>query len=488
VRLHQGTIDDLHRLDCLWESIGGQGGETQAAQEMQIVDLEQTPLPAAAAAYKQGFRTIAWVPLRAQNQLLGVMKLLAGENSHLADEDSERLLAAMGSQIAVAIQASHLFQDVLRRSKEAQALYEIGLAQRETFGDISKILRSIVDQAREILGGETVALCLARGNGGGLKLASMSGPEEAFHRSVVQMPLNSLGPAPQDFPPLDLDVPCSNIVEHHRVSHLSAPLLAGTTVIGGLCVSSQSPQCFSERHRELLASLADMAAIAISNARLLESERRVAVLEERERLAREMHDSLAQVLGYLHLQALAANRSLSRQDQGKASEELNDMASIAHEAYLDVREAILGLRQTVSPAMDVFDNLKDYVQRFSRQSGIEVELTVADEDELPEFSPEVEVQLVRVIQEALTNVRKHAHAATACIWIGQENGETCIRIEDDGQGFDPALVRGSAGSQFGVRIMTERIEKVGGRFEIESSRGSGTKVRIHLPYEEARTR
>ncbi len=488
VRLHQGAIGALNRLDCLWESNGGQGEASRPGQETLIVDLEQTSLPAVVAAYKQGFRSIAWVPLRAQNRLLGVMTLLAGQSSHLASENSERLLAAMGSQIAVAIQASHLYQDVLRRSKEAQALYEIGLAQREKFGDVSTILRSIVDQAREILGGETVALCLTRGYGGGLKLASMNGPGEAFSRPAVQIPLNSLGPAPQDSPPPDLDAPCSTIVEQHRVSHLSAPLLAGTTVIGELCVSSQSPHRFSERHRKLLANLADMAAIAISNARLLESERHVAVLEERERLAREMHDSLAQVLGYLRLRALAASNALARPDMAKVGKELKEIASVAHEGYLDVREAVLGLSHAGSSAEGVIENLKDYVLKFIRQSGIEVELTIVDEDELPEFSPEVQVQLVRVVQEALTNIRKHARAATARIWIGQENGETCIRIEDDGLGFDPALVRGNAGSRFGVRIMTERIEKVGGRLEIDSTPGSGTRVRVLLPNEEARIR
>ncbi len=488
VILHQGAIGALNRLDCLWESDGEQSGATELGREMRFVDLAGHHSPAAAAASEQGFQSIAWVPLTAQNRPLGVMKLLAGPSSRLTDENSEQLLAALGSQIAVAIQANHLFQDVQRRGKETKALYEIGLAQRETFGDGSKILRTIVDQARELLGGEAVALCLAQGNGGGLRLASTNGPGEAFYPAAVQIPLNGLGPAPQDSPPLALDWPCSKIVEEHRASHLSAPLLSGTTVIGELCVRSESPQRFNERHRELLASLANMAAIAISNARRLESEHHVAVLEERDRLAREMHDSLAQVLGYLRLKALAASDALARPDVAKVGRELDEMASVAHEAYVDVREAVLGLRNGGSSAIGVIGNLKDYVQKFSRQSGIAVELTVADEDELPEFSPEVQVQLVRVIQEALTNVRKHARAATASIWIGQEHGETCVRIDDDGLGFDPAFVRGNASGRFGVRIMTERIEKVGGRFEIDSSLGSGTSVRILLPNEEVRTR
>ena len=212
---------------------------------------------------------------------------------------------------------------------------------------------------------------------------------------------------------------------------------------------------------------------------LMEDERRMAVLEERERLAGEMHDSLAQVLGYVHLKAQSIKRVLARQDVTKAEEEVEDIASLAHEAYLDVREAILGLRETVSPAGGIAGTLRQYLQKFSRQAGIGAELEVQG-DEAPQLSPEVEVQLVRVIQEALTNVRKHANADRAWVRIRRHNGEVNINIEDNGQGFDPALIRAN-GQRFGVRIMRERVESVGGRFEIESSPDCGTKVQIYFP-------
>ena len=224
--------------------------------------------------------------------------------------------------------------------------------------------------------------------------------------------------------------------------------------------------------------------ITRKNEQLLEDQRHMAVLEERERLAGEMHDSLAQVLGYVHLKAQTTKRALACQDVTKAEEELEDIASLAHEAYKDVREAILGLRETVSPAGGIAGTLRQYLQKFSRQAGISAELEVQG-DEAPQLSPEVEVQLVRVIQEALTNVRKHANADKAWVRIRRHNGEVNINIEDNGQGFDPALVRAN-GQRFGVRIMRERVESVGGRFEIESSPSCGTKVQIYLPLAEAK--
>ena len=481
MRLSDGATEELNLLDALWITDAGHRDGSPSAEGVRIVDLEQMREPAATDAYDRGFRTAAWIPLKAQEELLGEMKLLAGERSRLACEGSERLLATVAGQIAVAIQASQLFSDVLHRGREAQALYEIAL-EIASLQVIETILRSIVERAREMLGSETAALCRPQGSSGELTLTASSGPADAFQGSAAQStPVHTtLHAAARCSLGAEAAAPCSILTEEYCVSHLSVPLLVGASVTGALCVSSRTPQCFSECHRDLLATLANMAAIAINNARLLEGERSLAVLEERDRVAREMHDSLAQVLGYLHLKAQAAQRSLSRQGVVGAGADLDEVASLAHEAYVDVREAILGLRHTESPGVGMIVVLREYLRRFSGQSGIKVELDV-DETVMPEFAPEVEVQLIRVIQEALTNVRKHANADTAWVRVCRQDADLSVCIEDNGNGFEPALIHASADHRFGVRIMRERIEKVGGRFGIESSPGRGTRVQICLP-------
>ena len=267
---------------------------------------------------------------------------------------------------------------------------------------------------------------------------------------------------------------CSIVLLEPQLGSVSGRLVASAIVAVGVLVFSSVVFTVLDRMQQ---------EIGRQNEQLMEDQRRMAVLEERERLAGEMHDSLAQVLGYVHLKAQTTKRALACQDVTKAEEELEDIASLAHEAYKDVREAILGLRETVSPAGGIAGTLAQYLQKFSRQAGIKAELEVQG-DEAPQLSPEAEVQLVRVIQEALTNVRKHANADKAWVRIRRHNGEVNINIEDNGQGFDPALVRAN-GQRFGVRIMRERVETVGGRFEIESSPSCGTKVQIYLPVAQA---
>ena len=371
-------------------------------------------------------------------------------------------------------------REIIEQNEQAQALYEIGL-KITSLQDIQQILRFIVEQAQERLGSEAAALCLAHGNGGGLTMVDCSGPREAFLRLPSPVP-----PFPVTFlnddevpPPATTSANCHAIEGGYRACHLSASLVVGSSRVGELCVSGRTARQFSDRQRELLAGMADMAAIAINNARLLERERYVAVLEERERLAQEMHDSLAQVLGYLHLKAQATKRHLNGGELARADEELTDMASLAHEAYLDVREAILGLRETVSPSRGIVGTLREYLLKFRRQAGITAEIEVEGDIE-PQFPPEAEVQLVRVIQEALTNIRKHSRANEARIRIASGPDEIGISIEDKGRGFDPAALTDEM-PRFGVRTMRERVERVGGRFQIESSPGHGTTVRIYLP-------
>jgi signal transduction histidine kinase len=386
-------------------------------------------------------------------------------------------------QIAAAIRARRS-ESRVSGEEEARALYELGL-QIVSLQSTDATLRSIVEHAREMLGGETAVLCRADGTGRGATLASSSGPPEAFRGPQAQprpqpSSAHAAGQGASARCSLRPEAQCPELYEEYCVSHLSAPLVGGPSVIGALCVSSRTPDGFNAQQGHLLGRLADMAAIAISNARLLEGERNLAVLEERGRLARDMHDSLAQVLGYIHLKAQAAQHTLSQQDVVGAGEELNEVASLAHEAYVDVRETIEGLRHTGSPSAGIIATLRQCLQKFSEQSGVRVELEV-DESAVPQFTPEAEAQIARVVKEALTNVRKHANADTVWLRVCGRGPDFIICIEDNGRGFEPALVQRRGGQGLGLQIMRERIDRLGGRFSVDSGAECGTRIRICFP-------
>ncbi|MCC7104790.1 MAG: hypothetical protein IT307_06580 [Chloroflexi bacterium] len=155
---------------------------------------------------------------------------------------------------------------------------------------------------------------------------------------------------------------------------------------------------------------------------------------------------------------------------------------MANEAYIDVREAILGLRESVAHEAGLTGALGQYLQKFTRQSGISAKLLVR-EGTRTRFSSGREVQLVRIIQEALTNVRKHSGAHRAWVRFEGVNGSVRISIQDDGRGFDAARLSDPADHGFGLQTMAERAERVGGTLEIDSNPAKGTRVTVCLPAE-----
>jgi signal transduction histidine kinase len=211
--------------------------------------------------------------------------------------------------------------------------------------------------------------------------------------------------------------------------------------------------------------------------------RDLAILEERDRLAREMHDGLAQILGYLNLKVLATEQMLSAGKTPQAREELQRMEKAVQGACADVREAILSLRTTISPQKGLVPTLAEFLEQFSDQTGLKVELASAKVEQLS-LPLETQFQLLRIIQEALTNVRKHAQATQARVKIEEGPEWVTIKVEDNGQGFDPAPKDQKKGHRFGLQIMRERAEGIGGRLTVQSKPGQGTRIVVKVPRRE----
>jgi two-component system nitrate/nitrite sensor histidine kinase NarX len=165
------------------------------------------------------------------------------------------------------------------------------------------------------------------------------------------------------------------------------------------------------------------------------------------------------------------------------ADELSGLADTADEAYRDVREAILGLRETVREDDGIEGSLGEYLRKYSRQTGIAASLHV-EGDTRRALSPRSEVQLLRVVQEALTNTRKHAAASRVAVRIDCTGGGTTLVIEDDGAGFDPGSVASTMEGGFGLASMRERVDAIGGRLDLYAAPSEGTRIVVRLDPED----
>ncbi len=230
-----------------------------------------------------------------------------------------------------------------------------------------------------------------------------------------------------------------------------------------------------------LLLLRDVTAQKRAQAQILEQQRALAMLSERERLARELHDDLGQVLGYVKMQAQAARDRLAQGQAAAADLDLAQLVTVAQEAHTDVREYILGARSGTGAEAGLVPALRRYLAQFGEAYKIQAELIVSPEWTGSVLEPTVRAQVLRIVQEALTNARKHARARCVQVSLGLEEGLARIVVHDDGVGFDPTLLATADGLKYGLRFMRDRAQEVGGSVEIDSAPGQGTRVVVQVP-------
>jgi nitrate/nitrite-specific signal transduction histidine kinase len=358
--------------------------------------------------------------------------------------------------------------------RETRALYDIGTEILSLQG-LDTILRLVADKARELLKVDAAIVSLAQGPGGHPVVRAIAGPPELF-----QEPAADPGVADACLPyRADCLGSCCILRPESVRGRIAVPLRYGADPLGVLCVTNREPRTFSLEETELLDGLAAQAAIAIENARLYEGAKDAATLEERERLAREMHDGLAQSVGLLHMKLRQARAFLPSADPPRMAEALDEMTAITDGTYDEIRQSIFGLRTMVSQGLGFVPTLAEFLHEWSEQSGVPVGLE-SDDGETVRVTPLAEIQLIRIVQEALTNVHKHARAARARVTVQRTESGVRILVEDDGRGFDMAHVAARGGFHFGLQGMRERAERLGAKLEIESAPGRGTRISVQL--------
>lgn len=235
---------------------------------------------------------------------------------------------------------------------------------------------------------------------------------------------------------------------------------------------------------QLLETLGQHLGVALDNCRLSAKARQLAVVQERNLVAQGLHDSIAQGLNFLNLQAQMLDEAMVRGDLDEAREIVPLLHTGIDESYQDVRELLVNFRTKLGQG-DLAAAVEDTVARFRRQSGLEATLTVQEGEGAP-LPPEQQLQVLFVLQEALSNIRKHAEASRVVVVIN--NGRDFeLSVTDDGAGYDPAEVAGRAEGHIGLHIMHERAARLSATLTLTSAPGAGARVSLLLPRSERQT-
>jgi signal transduction histidine kinase len=261
---------------------------------------------------------------------------------------------------------------------------------------------------------------------------------------------------------------------------VAVPLYVKDQVYGGLAFYYATPREFAAEEVDLATTLADHVALAIENARLLDQVEQTAVIEERQRLARELHDSVSQALYGIGLGARTARALLDREPlkeevKAKLSNPLDYVLSLADAGLAEMRALIFELRPDALADEGLVAALGRQTRAFRARHKLEIETDFCEEPVLPLETKEA---LYRIVQEALNNVVKHARAGLIQVRLEVGDGAIMLEVQDNGVGFEPQK---DYPGHLGLQSMQERVKTTGGTLDIESAPGRGTLIRVCVP-------
>lgn len=356
---------------------------------------------------------------------------------------------------------------------------------------VDEVLQRIVEAARDLIGAEYAALGVPDGADSFSRFV-VAGVTDEQWRAIGPLPRRHgiLGvmlrqARPERLSDIRTDPRFRGWPGAHpeMADFLGMPILDGPEVLGALYLANKRPgdvagEGFTAGDEELLAVLAGHAAIALTNARVAERERELSVVEERTRLARELHDAVAQKLFSLRL-TVGAAMELLESDPPRARAELARVQQLAADALGELRSAIFSLRPAELSDDGLVDTLSKHLDVLRRVHGVPIEWA-ADPAGLPPLAPEAEDAVFRVAQEALHNALRHAVTGRIVVSLRSSAAGAVLEVRDAGVGFDVhATARTSR--RLGLASMRARTLAVGGAFAIASVPGEGTTVRVEVP-------
>jgi two-component system nitrate/nitrite sensor histidine kinase NarX len=399
-------------------------------------------------------------------------------------------------RVVAALEAATQAQEI--QSHRLEAFREIAASVEQTL-DLREVLELGLEKVLQVSGQEAAEIHLLDADEHTMSTkASIGGPEGFQVREELMVVgeclcgLAMLNEKPLIVPDIESDERVTRLscVRFGFQSAACVPLRVKGRAIGVLTVHGREKRHFDSEDMEVLGAVANQMAIAIENARLYaDMEARVgvlsrrlqhlAVVEERERLGREMHDGVAQTLSLLSIQLAQVRSLLSDDDVEGIAAELQEMGRVIDAGYEEVREAITNLRLAAPKGAEWVDWLREYVYDFGARHDLAAGFEMPSGQEPIVLPPDEEVQLTRIVQEALNNVRKHAQASEVHMALVPNGRKMKLLIRDDGTGFDVEQMQSREG-RYGLSTMRERAELLGGSLKVQSRPGKGTTITVEI--------
>jgi signal transduction histidine kinase len=458
------------------------GAIIRDARPLRLDDLSHDPRSAGFPANHPPMRTFLGAPVRARGQVFGNLYLTEKQGGPAFTAEDEEALITLATQAGIAIANARLYEETRLRERWLQAV-------RETAGAIlagaeaEEVLRLVARRARELAGAD-LATVVSTGEPGGemrVVVAEGTGAEELEGLTV---PANGSlsGEVIRAGRPLLVDDASADeraygpMVRSGRMgASLFVPLTLRGAPLGTLAVANEvGGRRFTAEDVRLVETFADQASVGLEYGRAQDEIRRLSLVEDRERIARELHDGVVQALFAigLSLQGTAASTADTR-----ATERIHDAVNEIDRVIGDLRSYVFGLRPHVlSASRGLGEALDQIAHEFESTS--EVTTVVELDESLETPLAAAAVHIVQLTREALSNVGRHAQAQTCRVSLRRAGGRAVLEIDDDGRGFDPSA---ASGRGMGLGNIRSRASSIGGTVEIASVAGDGTTVRISLP-------
>ncbi len=421
-------------------------------------------------------RSMLVVPIRLSGRVLGMaLNYTLGEKYAITQEDVE-LASGIANSVALAVENARLYGETRQRLAESQGVQRVttSLLRKNTLQDVLEI---ICNEALNLTDATESAVLLLEEDGW-LRVTSAVGETLS---ALDRLPLNAslAGQAAQRGEPVIFNDVASIGLEYLRDLNihtlLAIPLKVESKIIGVLDVINKVGG-FTKEDLRIISLFADQAAIVIDQTQLHQQVEQMAVMEERQRLARDLHDSVTQALYSVNLYAEAARMALTAEKKGVALENLQKLREMTREAMLEMRLLVFELHPLVQEQEGLVAALQARLAAVENRSGLKTEIKTEGSKQLP---ISLEKELYRIAQEGLNNVVKHAQARNVRIKVIYGDTSATLEIRDDGTGFDLQTARESGG--MGLRGIEERVQKIGGSLTVESSPKTGTKLTVTVP-------